>query len=167
LVSDDLPYGKEVDIWAIGCIMGELMDGQPLFPGDSEVDQLFVIQKVLGQLPDFLAEEFNRNTRYKGLKFPEIAHPETIDARYAAVMNDLEIDLMKKLLHMDPYQRYTARQAIEHDYFNLERAKDPEYADQEDSSVDASLTNQESTGQMISNKQRVLSSEIINQRQKQ
>jgi serine/threonine protein kinase len=82
-------------------------------------------------------------------------------------MNDLEIDLMKKLLHMDPYQRYTARQAIEHDYFNLERAKDPEYADQEDSSVDASLTNQESTGQMISNKQRVLSSEIINQRQKQ
>lgn len=43
LVSENLPYGKEVDIWAIGCIMGELMDGQPLFPGDSEVDQLFVI----------------------------------------------------------------------------------------------------------------------------
>ena len=44
--------------------MGELMDGQPLFPGDSEVDQLFVIQKVLGPLPDFLQEEFNRNARY-------------------------------------------------------------------------------------------------------
>ena len=64
LVSDNLPYGKEVDIWAIGCIMGELMDGQPLFPGDSEVDQLFVIQKVLGPLPDFLQDEFCRNTRY-------------------------------------------------------------------------------------------------------
>ena len=38
LVSENLPYGKEVDIWAVGCIMGELMDGQPLFPGDSEVD---------------------------------------------------------------------------------------------------------------------------------
>jgi cyclin-dependent kinase-like len=35
-----------VDIWAIGCILGELTDGQPLFPGESEVDQLFVIQKV-------------------------------------------------------------------------------------------------------------------------
>jgi len=54
LVSDNMPYGREVDIWAVGCIMGELMDGQPLFPGDSEVDQLFVIQKVLGPLPDFL-----------------------------------------------------------------------------------------------------------------
>lgn len=31
-------YGKEVDIWAIGCIMGELSDGEPLFPGESEMD---------------------------------------------------------------------------------------------------------------------------------
>jgi cyclin-dependent kinase-like len=39
-------YGKEVDIWAIGCILGELTDGEPLFPGESEIDQLFCIQKV-------------------------------------------------------------------------------------------------------------------------
>jgi len=31
-------YGKEVDIWAIGCILGELTDGEPLFPGESEID---------------------------------------------------------------------------------------------------------------------------------
>jgi cyclin-dependent kinase-like len=31
-------YSKEVDIWAIGCIMGELTDGEPLFPGESEID---------------------------------------------------------------------------------------------------------------------------------
>jgi len=39
-------YGKPVDIWAIGCILGELTDGEPLFPGESEIDQLFCIQKV-------------------------------------------------------------------------------------------------------------------------
>lgn len=44
-------YGKEVDIWAIGCIMGEITDGDPLFPGESEIDQLFCIQKVMGKLP--------------------------------------------------------------------------------------------------------------------
>lgn len=107
--------------------MGELMDGQPLFPGDSEVDQLFVIQKVLGPLPEFLQDEFNRNSRYQGLKFPEIPHPETIETRYAAVMNDTEIDLMKAMLQMDPYKRITARQAIEHDWFDELRSKDPEY----------------------------------------
>ena len=34
-------YGFEVDTWAIGCIMGELIDGQPLFPGESDIDQLY------------------------------------------------------------------------------------------------------------------------------
>lgn len=33
-------YDTTVDMWAIACIMGELSDGQPLFPGDSEIDQL-------------------------------------------------------------------------------------------------------------------------------
>jgi cyclin-dependent kinase-like len=31
-------YGKEIDIWAIGCIFGEITDGDPLFPGESEID---------------------------------------------------------------------------------------------------------------------------------
>jgi len=86
-----------------------------------------VIQKVLGPLPDFLQDEFNRNVRYQGLKFPEITHPETIEARYAPVMNEIEIDLMKRMLEMDPYQRIKAREAIEHDYFEELRANDPEY----------------------------------------
>ncbi|KAG7275845.1 hypothetical protein CRUP_016785, partial [Coryphaenoides rupestris] len=32
------PYGKAVDMWSVGCILGELSDGQPLFPGESEID---------------------------------------------------------------------------------------------------------------------------------
>lgn len=34
------PYGKAVDMWSVGCILGELSDGQPLFPGESEMDQV-------------------------------------------------------------------------------------------------------------------------------
>ena len=41
-------YGFEVDVWAVGCIMAELADGQALFPGDSDLDQLYVIQRMLG-----------------------------------------------------------------------------------------------------------------------
>src|SRR5690606_20342001 len=43
-------YSFPVDIWAIGCIMGEITDGNPMFPGESEIDQLYIIQKVLGPL---------------------------------------------------------------------------------------------------------------------
>ena len=45
-------YGFEVDQWAIGCIMGELIDGQPLFPGESDVDQLYIVQKHMGPLTE-------------------------------------------------------------------------------------------------------------------
>jgi len=45
-------YGKAVDLWALGCIMGELIDGQPLFPGETEIDQLYIIQKALGPLAE-------------------------------------------------------------------------------------------------------------------
>jgi len=56
-------YGKAVDIWAIGCIIGELTDGQPLFPGESELDQLFLIQKIMGPLTPEQMEAFQKNVR--------------------------------------------------------------------------------------------------------
>ena len=56
-------YGYAVDMWAIGCIMGELIDGQPLFPGESEIDQLYLIQRVLGPLTSQQMELFLRNPR--------------------------------------------------------------------------------------------------------
>lgn len=43
-------YGRAVDVWSIGCIIGELSDGQPLFPGESEIDQLMVIQVLMNKL---------------------------------------------------------------------------------------------------------------------
>lgn len=39
-------YGKPSDMWAIGCIMAEMADGRPLFPGDDQFDQLYLITKV-------------------------------------------------------------------------------------------------------------------------
>eukprot|EP00291_Cryptomonas_curvata_P028786 CAMPEP_0172208780 /NCGR_PEP_ID=MMETSP1050-20130122/34694_1 /TAXON_ID=233186 /ORGANISM="Cryptomonas curvata, Strain CCAP979/52" /LENGTH=231 /DNA_ID=CAMNT_0012888473 /DNA_START=376 /DNA_END=1067 /DNA_ORIENTATION=+ len=78
----DFDYGKPVDMWAIGCIMGELTDGQPLYPGESEIDQLYVIQKVMGPLTAEQTELFLRNPRFVGLKFPDMSRPETLEKRY-------------------------------------------------------------------------------------
>ncbi|KAM3957945.1 cyclin-dependent kinase-like 1 [Aphomia sociella] len=43
-------YGPEVDIWAIGCLFAEMLTGDPLFPGDSDIDQLALIIKTVGKL---------------------------------------------------------------------------------------------------------------------
>jgi len=39
-------YNKSVDLWAIACIMGEITDTEPLFPGDDEIHTLYLIQEV-------------------------------------------------------------------------------------------------------------------------
>ena len=39
---------REVDIWAIGCLYAEMLSGDPLFPGESDIDQLFQITKLMG-----------------------------------------------------------------------------------------------------------------------
>lgn len=41
-------YGPAADVWAVGCIMAEMADGQALFPGDSDIDQLYIVQRMLG-----------------------------------------------------------------------------------------------------------------------
>ena len=56
--------------------MGELIDGQPLFPGENEIDQLYLIQKTLGPLTPDQNEQFLKNPRFLGMKFPEITKPE-------------------------------------------------------------------------------------------
>lgn len=47
-------YGKKVDVWAAGCIMAEMIDGEALFPGDNLIEQIDCIQKVLGNFPTSL-----------------------------------------------------------------------------------------------------------------
>ena len=48
LLIGDTQYGREVDIWAIGCLYAETLTGDPLFPGESDIDQLFQITKLMG-----------------------------------------------------------------------------------------------------------------------
>lgn len=63
-----------LDVWSAGCVLAELMLGQPIFPGDSGVDQLVEIIKVLGTPTKEQIREMNRN--YTEFRFPQIkAHP--------------------------------------------------------------------------------------------
>ena len=48
LLVGDVYYSFPVDVWAIGCVFAELITGQPLWPGRSDLDQLYLIRKTLG-----------------------------------------------------------------------------------------------------------------------
>jgi serine/threonine protein kinase len=74
LIFGATEYTNAIDMWSGGCVMAELLLGQPLFPGESGIDQLVEIIKILGTPT---REEIRcMNPNYTEFKFPQIkAHP--------------------------------------------------------------------------------------------
>jgi serine/threonine protein kinase len=70
LIFGSTDYTTAIDIWSQGCVGAELLLGQPLFPGDSGVDQLVEIIKVLGTPTK--EEIRSMNSNYIEFKFPQI-----------------------------------------------------------------------------------------------
>lgn len=138
-------YGKPVDVWAIGCIMGELIDGQPLFPGESELDQLYKIQKVMGNLTPELKGLYLKNPRFVGVKLANVTKPETIEKRYLGKITKKGLSFLKLLLKMNPGERPSAGEAVMHSYFDDLRENDPYIKKMQDlSRVGSGLNNQAS-----------------------
>lgn len=108
-------YTTAIDMWSVGCVLAELLLGQPLFPGDSAVDQLVEIIKVLGTPT---REEIKcMNPNYSEFKFPQIkAHP------WSKVFNKRvppeAVDFISKLLQYSPHLRLTALEACAHPFFD-------------------------------------------------
>ena len=84
------------------------MDGQPLFPGESDVDQLYLIQRMLGPLTKDQSARFMANPRFNGYKFGDdlATRPRTLEARFATKVASGSIpaeavDFMKQCLRSD------------------------------------------------------------------
>ena len=119
-------YNTEVDYWAIGCIMGELADGNPLFPGENEIDQIHCIQKVLGNLTDEQNDKFYSNPLFQGKNLLNITKPETLERKYLGKLNKQAINFMKGLLELDPKKRLNGVTAFQHPYLAKLVSNDPQ-----------------------------------------
>eukprot|EP00270_Netrium_digitus_P013156 TRINITY_DN4347_c0_g1_i4.p1 TRINITY_DN4347_c0_g1~~TRINITY_DN4347_c0_g1_i4.p1 ORF type:complete len:315 (-),score=86.68 TRINITY_DN4347_c0_g1_i4:201-1145(-) len=121
-------YSTPVDVWSVGCIFAEMLNQRPLFPGDSEmlnqrplfpgdseIDELFKIFRILGtpteetwlgvtSLPDFKSA------------FPK--WPPKDLSTIVPSLDAVGLDLLAKMLQLDPSKRVTARAALQHEYFN-------------------------------------------------
>lgn len=108
-------YSTNIDIWSTGCVMAELMLGQPLFPGESGIDQLVEIIKILGTPTRDQIKTMNPN--YMEHKFPQIKpHPFSKVFRPRTPVD--AIDLVSRLLEYTPTSRLTAISAMVHPLFD-------------------------------------------------
>ncbi|TGO63269.1 hypothetical protein BCON_0014g00580 [Botryotinia convoluta] len=118
-------YTTKIDVWSTGCVMAELMLGQPLFPGESGIDQLVEIIKVLGTPTRDQIRTMNPN--YMEHKFPQIKpHPFNKVFRKADAN---AIELISKLLEYTPTERLSAIEAMVHPFFDELREPDKTFPD--------------------------------------
>ncbi|KAK9448309.1 kinase-like domain-containing protein [Limtongia smithiae] len=120
-------YSTGVDIWSIGCIFAEMVTRKPLLPGDSEIDEIFQIFRLLGTpdedcwpgvslLPDF-------KTTFPQWSRKDLASQVKLDPE--------GIDLLESFLLYDPSTRISAKRALKHPYFVGRQAEEePKYPSQ-------------------------------------
>ncbi|CAF1156681.1 unnamed protein product [Rotaria sordida] len=121
LIFGAIDYTCYIDVWSSGCVFAELLLGQPIFPGESGVDQLVEIIKVLGTPSREQIRQMNPN--YQEFRFPQIkAHPWHKVFRNKTP--PMAIDLVCRLLDYTPATRLTPLEACVHAFFD--ELRDPD-----------------------------------------
>ncbi|XP_030237918.1 cyclin-dependent kinase-like 1 [Gadus morhua] len=121
LLVGDTQYGPPVDVWALGCVFAELLNGNPLWPGRSDVDQLYLIRKTLGDLIPRHQQVFHSNVFFSGVSIPEPDTMEPLEKRFH-VVSPHALQVMKSCLVMDPCLRLSCEAILELPYFQEEGA---------------------------------------------
>ncbi|XP_062706989.1 probable serine/threonine-protein kinase DDB_G0268078 [Aedes albopictus] len=108
-------YGSAIDLWAVGCIMAELYTFRPLFPGSSEVDQLFKICSVLGTPDKNDWPDGHKLAATIQFRFPEC--PKIPLESLVTRAGSAGIQLLEDFLLWEPEKRPTAQQSLKYPYF--------------------------------------------------
>ena len=110
-------YSVPVDLWSIGCVIGEMATGAPLFAGDSEIDTIFKIFQKLGTPSEQVWPGVGELPEYKA------SFPNWLPRGWAQIRNTKQqvgtdgIDLLEKLMCYPPTRRLFACRALQHTYF--------------------------------------------------
>ncbi|XP_068219789.1 cyclin-dependent kinase-like 3 isoform X2 [Palaemon carinicauda] len=115
LLVGDTRYGREVDVWACGCLLSEMLTGEPLFPGESDIDQLFHIIQTLGELSTSHRNLMERNPMLAGLKLPAAASTPLMGSFTS--WSSRAHSFVAACLCLEPTARPQAQTLLSHDFF--------------------------------------------------
>nr|XP_020025939.1 mitogen-activated protein kinase 15 isoform X3 [Castor canadensis] len=120
-------YTPAVDMWSLGCILGEMLRGQPLFPGTSTLHQLELILQTIP--PPSEEDLLALGSDYSTLILPRLGSGprRTLDALLPPDTPPEALDLLSRLLVFAPDKRLSAAQALQHPYVQRFHCPDREW----------------------------------------
>ncbi|XP_020216206.1 mitogen-activated protein kinase 9 [Cajanus cajan] len=110
-------YTPAIDIWSIGCIFAEMLNGKPLFPGKNVVHQLDLITDLLGTPPDETVSKIRNEKARRYLSSMRKKQPIPFSKKFPNA-DPLGLHLLERLLAFDPKDRPEAEEALSDPYFN-------------------------------------------------
>lgn len=119
LLIGDPAYSKPVDIWAAGCLFVEMLTGDPLFAGDSDIDQLHQIVRCFGTLCQHHISIMLKNPLFASFRFPDPKKVVPMESRLKTAPSRA-VDFAKATLDVDPATRFGCKQLMEHSYFTCD-----------------------------------------------
>jgi serine/threonine protein kinase len=120
LIFGATDYTPAIDVWSAGCVIAELLLGQPLFPGESGVDQLVEIIKILGT--PTREQIIDMNPNYTEFRFPQV-RPHPWNRVFRSRTPQDAIDFVSTLLVYSPQTRPKPLEALLHPF--LDQLRDP------------------------------------------
>ncbi|KAJ8337552.1 hypothetical protein SKAU_G00365180 [Synaphobranchus kaupii] len=123
------PYKENVDIWSVGCIMGEMVKGSVIFQGTDHIDQWNKVIEVLGtpslefmsRLMETVRNYVLNKPQYPGVDFTELfpdwAFPS--ESEHNKIKTSQARDLLSKMLVIDPESRISVQEALSHPYIHV------------------------------------------------
>ena len=118
-------YTKAVDVWSVGCILGEMLHGRAIFPGKSTLNQIELILKLIGMPSDDDLESLGNLTAWniiKGLNPPKLRNWSEF---FPGASSDA-IDFIVKCLQFNPKKRPTVDQLFDHKYIQKFKGSEKE-----------------------------------------
>ncbi|XP_071756463.1 mitogen-activated protein kinase 12 [Centroberyx gerrardi] len=118
-------YTQTVDIWSVGCIMAEMLQGKPLFKGSDHLDQLTEIMKITGTpTQDFISKLQSDDAKSYIKSLPKVEKKD-LQGVFSKV-NPQAVSVLERMLLLDPESRATAAEALSLPYFSEFREPEEE-----------------------------------------
>lgn len=126
IVLGSQKYSKAVDIWSVGCILGEMIHGEAIFPGNSTYNQVELMLKLIGLPSDDEIDGMNSQTAWIIVKSLDISSPYNWKEFFPGA-SKVALDFIKQCLRFNPSDRPTIDELLEHPYLKKYKGTEKEF----------------------------------------